>query len=168
MATSKLGYRREHDGSFASDQQQRLAQQGASRVNTILDMIAVLQNRAYAALAIDTTIGVAAYATLLTAAITSLLKNSFLIITVTVSGVKPATTGNVNFRVTVDGVAVRGTWCEATAGLRFALPLLVRTPVVQGLHVVNVQWLTNAGSARVFPATNIEEHASLLVQESAT
>ena len=166
MAAAKVAFRREH-GSFQSQQAQVLAQNGVRKTNEHVDVLRVLNNRAYAALVADTTIGIAAYATLLSARITTLLANGFLIITFSASSVHITNLATTRFQILVDGVVTKG--CYVTypvAGYAASVSMIIRVPVRRGGHVVDVQWKTDNTSARINATSVVEEHAHLLVQES--
>lgn len=166
--TGKLAQRLQHTGVFAQDQAQRLAQDTARKSNAHVDMLAVLTNRAYTALAADVIIGAAAYAPLLTANITTTLAAGFLIITWSVSTVHPTAIATTYLQVVVDGVVIKGAyWTAPTAAYAGCLSMVVRVPVTRGAHVVQLQWKTDGASARISAKTINEEHAHMLVQEAA-
>lgn len=170
MSTApKLAQRLANPGSFAVEQQQRLAQDTARKVNSYADMLNAMVNRAYVALTTDVTLATAAsYATLLTANITTVLATGFLIVTFSTSAVKITTIGNMNFRVVVDGVAIKGAYSTAQViNTAMCAAMVVRVPVTRGAHVVQLQWITNSNSARINAASIFEEHANMLVQEAA-
>lgn len=171
MAAPKLALRLQHTGAFARDQEQRLAQQAAAKTNLHVDTLAVLANRGYIALAADTTLAGSAgvYTTLLSASVTTTLKNGFLIVTFTASGTHPTTANStVYFKLFVDGVFVRGAYVTTgIAAAAFAAPILARVPVTAGSHVVRIDWSTDNNSARINANSNVNEHAALLAQEAA-
>ncbi len=168
--STKLPIGRTHTGSFTGDSAQRQAQVSAIKTNAHVDAIAVLNNRAYATLAIDVTLAsVVTYATLVTASLTSLLSNGFLIVTFTSSCTHTAGGATTYFRVVVDGAVQPGGFyvTAANAGDAFSAAIVVRVPVVRGPHRVDLQWRTDNNSSRIRPKTNISEHANMLVQEAA-
>lgn len=169
MSTApKLAQRLANPGSFHVEQQQRLAQDTARKVNSYADMLNAMVNRGYVALAADVTLATSAtYATLLTANITTVLAGGFLIITWSASGDQITSAGTVLLRVTVDGVLVKG--CATTIPLTFSwnASQVLRVPVARGPHVVKLTWRTNVSSVRILAATAPESHAHMLVQEAA-
>jgi hypothetical protein len=162
----KVPFRREHTGDPAMDRMQRLAQATASAHELTKTIVAALMNRVYAALAVDVTIGIAAYAALFSATITTLLPTGNLDIIFTASGANSTATANMRFLVLVDNVSVGGTYGFTNAGQTFCSTIAVRVPVKAGKHVVTVQWKSDAGAARINAKTVAEEHAHLLLQES--
>lgn len=119
----------------------------------------------YTALATDTTIGVAAYATLLTATITS--RQPYLLVHLSASGVQISSLGGVYFQILVDGVVAKGLYCTVPGGYAFSVAQVLRVAVAAGPHTVTVQWKSSVANARIAPVTVNEEHASLLIQEAA-
>jgi hypothetical protein len=163
----KLAYRLEQ-GSFQTNQSQRLGQQAAAKTNNIVDQIRVLNNRKFVKLAVDRTIGVAAYATLLSTDIITILDRGFLIITFTASTVHITNIATTYFQVVVDKVVVEScytTFMAVPAALCASIVIMV--PVLKGQHNVLVQWRTDNTSARINALTIPEEHANMLVQEAA-
>lgn len=168
MTASRVAQRREHTGTFAGDQAQLLARHGASKLNEHTDALAVLANRAYAALATDSTTASATYATLLTANITTRLARGFLIITFTVSGTQITAAATISFQIVLNGTVVKGAWTTVPAvNYSYNVSMMVRCAVVRGPQVVKLQWNSNAATARVRALSTNEEHAHLLVQEAA-
>jgi hypothetical protein len=164
----KLAQRRQHTGVFGADQAQRLAQDAARQVNSHTDMLNALLNRSFTALTTDTgTIAAGAYATLLTANITTVLASGYLLITFTASGVEVTTLGTASFQILVDGVVRKGAYTTVGAGSAFTAAIVIRVPVTRGAHVVLAQWKTSVANARINAATVNEEHAAMLVQEAA-
>jgi hypothetical protein len=164
----KLAIRRTHTGDYKVDQQQRLAQAAAVVTNSHRDMLNALVNRAYAELATDTgTLNVAAYTTLLTANITTVLATGYLLITVSSSGAQVTNAATVYLQVTVDGVVKRACYATVNVAWSWSLAMVVRVPVTRGPHVVTTQWKSNQPSVHINPLTVNGEHASLLVQEAA-
>lgn len=170
MSTApKLAQRLANPGSFATEQQQRLAQDTARKVNSFSNMLNAMVNRSYSALATDTgNVAAAAYATLLTAPITTVLVTGFLVVTFSVSGIQNVGAGaTLFFQVLVDGVVRKGCYTTASAGFSFNASMVVRVPVTRGAHVVLLQGKTNAGSYHISAATVNEEHAHMLAQEAS-
>lgn len=171
MSTApKLAQRLANPGSFATEQQQRLAQDTARKVNSFSDMLNAMVNRSYVALATDATLAGSAlvFTTLLTSSITTVLASGFLIITFTASGTHALGGATTYFRVTVDGVTARGAYVTVSAaGYAFTAAIMVRVPVTRGAHAVLAQWSTDNNSSRIRPATNVSEHAGMLVQEAS-
>lgn len=169
MSTApKLAQRLANPGSFAVEQQQRLAQDTARKVNSFADMLNAMVNRSYIALATDTgNVAAAAYATLLTAPITTVLATGFLIITFSASGLQNTSGGTLFFQVLVDGVVRKGCYTTQEAGFSFNASMVIRVAVTRGAHVVLLQGKTNAGSYRINAATVNEEHADMLAQEAS-
>ncbi len=166
---SKLAPRLANPGSFHVEQQQRLAQDTARKVNSFADTLSALTNRSYVALATDTgNVAAGAYANLVTASITTVLTTGYLVITFSASGIQNASAASLFFQVLVDGVAVKGLFTTVpSAGYSFNVAMVVRRAVMKGAHTVAVQWKTNLNSARINAASVNEEHANLLVQEAA-
>ncbi len=132
------------------------------------ERLATLESRAYAALAADTTILAAAYATLLTARITTVLASGYLVITFSACALKTTAAGYVSFQIVLDGAVVKGAYVTTpAAGTGFNVSMVVRAPVKKGAHVVLLQWKTSTSAAQINAATVVEEHAHLLVQEAA-
>ncbi len=170
MSTApKLAQRRQHTGEFGVDQQQRLAQDTARKVNSQADTLSALTNRSYATLAANTTLATSAsYATLLTANITTVLATGYLLVHFTASGIHTNGGATVYFQVTVDGVATRGSYVTVpTANYAWSQAIVARVAVTRGGHAVLLQWRTDNNSARINAATVVTEHADLLVQEAA-
>ncbi len=167
MSTAtKLAQRMQHS-DFAGQQQQRLAQDTARKVNSFNDTLAALTNRAYATLTTDVTNAVATYATLLTANITTVLASGFLIITISASGGKITNAGTPAFQVVVDGVATKACRTSVPLNFSFNVAMTVRVAVTRGAHIVLLQWKTDSASAVISAATVVENHAHLLVQEAS-
>jgi hypothetical protein len=129
----------------------------------------VLGNRAYVALAVDTTIGVAAYAELVSTTITTSRPSSFLDITFSASCVKTVGIGTPAFRIVVDGVVTKGLKTVAAAATYcLNVAMIVRVPVTPRTHTVKVEWSTDTNGLQINAVASASEHAHLLVQESAT
>lgn len=164
----KLAVRRVHTGEFKVDQQQRLAQQAAQKLNSQADMLNAMLNRGYGALAVDTTLATSAsYATLATATITTVLASGYLLITATASGVQLTNAAVDQFQITVDGVVIKGCYQSSAINGGFSVALVVRVAVTRGLHTVLWQAKCTSSSLRVNAATVNDEHAHVLVQEAA-
>lgn len=162
----KVALRREQTGDVSRDRAQALAQRVATAHEQTKDIVAALMNQAYEALAADKNINIAAYATLLTASITTVLASGHLVVTLTASGVEVASAGTIFFQVLVDGVIAKGVWSTVAAGAAFSVSLVVRVAVSRGPHAVVVQWKTSVNNARINASTSVEEHAHLLLQEA--
>ncbi len=132
--------------------------------------LAWLARRSFVALGTDITIAgsSAVYTTLLTTTLATTLSRGFLLITFTASGTHPTTANStIYFKVLVDNVDVDG--CYHTIGVlnsAFNVSVLTRVAVEKALHTITVQWSTDNNSARINGLSSINEHASLLVQES--
>jgi hypothetical protein len=155
-------YQRQQSGSALVDR----IQEG------VRDVIAYLRSEpwrlgvAYAALATNATIGIAAYATLLTADITTVLARSYLAISFSASSVHITNIATTSFQILVDGVVTKGCYVTyGTAGYAESVAMVIRVPVTRGPHRVLLQWKTDNTSARINASTVVEEHAHLLVQE---
>lgn len=164
----RVAVRVEHTGDTSQDRAQRLARDVANAHELTKAFVAILANRSYAALATDTTIAAAAYATLLTAQIMTLAPTGFLLVTFTASGLKTTAQGTISFQVLLDGVPVKGMHVGEGASFQFSASMLVRAPVKAGPHTVQLQWQTNISGAQINAASVNEEHASMLVQESVS
>lgn len=170
MAAAKVAQQRTHTGSFTGDQAQRQAQIATVKTNAHVDAIAVLNNRAYVALTVDSTLAGSAgvYTTLLTTSLTTLLATGFVIVTFTASCTHNNAGATTYFKVFVDGVAVRGCYATVTAGGEaFCEAILIRVPVTKGTHVVLLKWSTDNNTVRINAKTSANEHAAMLVQEAA-
>ncbi len=164
--STKLPIGRTHTGSFTGDNAQRQAQVASIKANEHVDAIAVLNNRSYVALATDNTFAAAAYATLLTASITTLLARGFIIVTFSASGVQITNVASDEFQIVVDGVVVKGCYVSNAVNFAFVASMVVRVPVVRGPHTVKLQVKCTANSLRINAKTINEEHAHMLVQEA--
>ncbi len=158
-------HRQEHTGEAGLDRIQNNVRDLVAYVRAVASVVG---NRAYAALAVDTTIGVAAYAELVSTTITTTRASSFLDITFSASGVKTVGIGTPGFRIVVDGVVAKGLKTVAAgATYSFNVAMTVRVPVAPRTHTVKVDWATDTNGLQIKALTVAEEHASLLVQESA-
>ena len=167
MAAAKVAIQRTHTGSYVADTAQRQAQVATVKTNAHVDTIAVLNNRVYVALATDTgNVAAAAYVTLLTASITTLLERGFLIITFSASGAQAGGAGTNFFQIVVDGTVVKGLYETVANTFSFNVAMVVRVAVVRGPHTIKLQWKTNVGTHNVNAKTTNEEHAHMLIQEA--
>ncbi len=129
--------------------------------------LAWLTNRAYSALAADTTVAAGSYATVARASITTDV--GYLVIVASASGQKTTASGSNYIEVVVDGVAIKGAYASTTLALpAWNLALVVRTAVAKGSHVVELKWRTDVNSSRINAATVNEEHAHIYVSAEAT
>ncbi len=154
-------HRNEQTGNPALDRIQNNVRGLIEYVKSIL----WVTRRAYAALATDSTTASATYATLLTATITTLAARSFLVISFTASGAHITNAATTLFRVTVDGTVIKGCYTTVAANYAFSAAIVVRTPVVVGMHTVLVQWSTDNATARISAATVVTEHAAVSIHE---
>lgn len=162
----KVAFRAEHTGNAGQDRAQRLAQQTATAHEQTKNVVAALMNHAYATLVTDTTIATAAYATLLTATITTVLPTGHLVLSFSASGGKTTGAGTAFFELFVDGVLVKGCYVQVPLNVAFATSMVARAAVSKGTHTVLLKWRTDVSSLRINAASIGEEHAHLLVQEA--
>ncbi len=167
MRATKVSIGTQHTGTFAGGQMQAQARLATQKVNSHAERLAALENRAYTALATDAITASATHATLLTANITTVLEEGYLVITFTASGGHPTNLGTAYFQVLVDGVVKKGCYTTVPIAYAFCASIVVRVAVTRGDHTVLVQWRTDSASARISAQTVNEEHAHLLVQEAA-
>lgn len=171
MSTAtKLAQRSVHTGTFAGQQQQRLAQDAARQVNSHADMLNALVNRSYTALAVDASLAGSAlvYTALFSASITTVMATGYLLMTFTASGTHTFLGATVDFKLLVDNVLTKGAYVTVRgAGDAFSVAIVSRVAVTRGAHTVRVDWSTDNSTARLRPATVDREHAALLVQEAA-
>lgn len=160
-------HRNEHTGNPGLDRIQGNVRSLIDFVRELAGSVAVLRNRSYVALTTSVTLAVAAYATLLTATITTLLDRGYLVISFSASAVQTTTTGIVYFQVVVDGTVAKGAFVSIVAGGAGTASMVVRVPVTKGAHTVLLQWKSSVANARINAASVVEEHAHLLVQEAA-
>ncbi len=160
----KVAFRAE-PGTPAENRAQRLAQQLALALEATKTIVAMLANKAYANLALDTTIAATgSYVDLVSTTIRTKAPRTALVTTFTASGLKTTALGSGFFRVLVNGVVVRAFCVTSPAAYAWSASALVKTPVNAGTHTVTMQWATDSNSLRVFPVT-ATEHAAMLVQE---
>lgn len=115
---------------------------------------------------IDTSTGSATFGPLLSQAITT-TAGSYLLITTTVSLSNTANANN-DIQITIDGAAVRGATIRSNVGTGGSAAITYRkSGLSAGAHTIAVQWRTSSGSARIRPATQVMEHASLSIIETA-
>jgi hypothetical protein len=155
-------HRHEQTGNAVID---RLSTNVRDLISFVRGLAQLTQNRAYAALAIDTTAGVSTYATLLTATITTALTNGYVLITFTASGLQLTSTGTVYFQVVVDGKVIKGTHATVAGGQAWCVSMIVRVPVTSGLHTVLLQWDSDVTGARINGKSANEDHAQMVVEE---
>ncbi len=117
---------------------------------------------------IDTTTGSAAFVDLLTQAITT-TAGSFLLIQVTGSLSNTSLNSNMDFQLTIDGTPARGAGTRSpAANIPTSVGITYRSSgLLAGAHTIRVRWRTSGGTARIRPATTLNEHASLMIQEVA-
>lgn len=154
---------------------EQTGQPGLDRIQqNVRDLVVFVRNlewlrrRAYVATTADTTTSSASYVELMSTTITSAMASSYLVLSFTASGVKSTNAGTVTFQIVVDGTAVKG--CSIgtlTATWHWNAAIVVRVPVVAGLHTVRIDWATTTASVRVNAASLVDEHASLHVFEEA-
>ena len=156
----------QHTGTFAGQQQQRLAQDAARRLNSIGDVITALTNRGYAALATDV-VATTSYVTLLSSAITTVLSSGYLVITFSASCVHTTNAATIYFQLLVDNVVKKGAYTTFFAAATGAcVAMVLRVPVTKGPHVVALQWKSDNVTGRINAATVNEEHAHMLIEEA--
>lgn len=163
---NKVAYRREHTGDVARDRAQALAQNVKTAHEQTKNIVAALINQAYVALDTDVTLNIAAYATLLTTTITTVLPSGHIVITVTATGLKNTAGGTLAIRVKVDGTVAKAAYVTAGAGSAFSVSMVVRVAATAGPHTVIVEAKTSSNGATINAATVAEEHAHMLVQEA--
>ncbi len=125
-----------------------------------------LTNRTTVTKATDTTITATAYASLMTANITTTVANSYLDISLSASGVHITNAATTYFQLVVDSVPVKGAYSTVAANFAFCVSLSARVAVSAGAHTVLIEWKTDTDSARINASSVVEEHAHLFVQES--
>jgi hypothetical protein len=157
----------EFTGHAPADRAQVMAQRVGAAHEQTKAYVQVLANRVYGALTVDTTTASGTYSTLITASITTLLATGFLLIHVSACGDKTTNAGIISLQVVVDGVVAKGTYTAVAANSQFAVPLQWRVAVAKGPHVVTLQWKTSTANATINAVSVNEEHATMLVQESA-
>ena len=127
----------------------------------------VFRQSVFAEVVADSTTGSGAYIDLLTASIT-VTAGAILLIYVSASSSNSngiLIPGENRFRVTIDGVAQRGSGAAAYNTAEFGTAIVLRVPVAAGVRSVKLQWSSGGGTVRVRPVASAEEHASLLVCE---
>lgn len=114
----------------------------------------------------DTTTTSAAFVTLLTQSIT-IQTGSILLLEVSISLSNTTANVNMDIQITIDGTPARGAGSRSIAvNIPTCMGVVYRkTGLAVGAHTVLVQWRTSAGTARCRPATTVNEHASLRIQE---
>ena len=161
----KVAFRLEPTGHAGSDRAQRLAQQVGQAHEATRSVVEAISNTVASALAADTTIAAAAYATVLSSSITTTLQAGSIDVTVSVGGTKTTAAGNVLFQVLVDGTAYGLGRTSAGLGLAFGLQVSRRISVSRGPHTVALQWQTSANSAQVNASSVATEHIRMVVTE---
>lgn len=73
----------------------------------------------------------------------------------------------INYRITINGVAVRGVGTfTSNSGNAEAFAIVLKKAVTAASHTIVLQWLTSANTAQIRPvAAPDTESASLLVEE---
>lgn len=124
-------------------------------------------NQAFSSLKVDTTLAAGAYATLVSAVITTVLTSGHLVITMSMSGSQITNASVVLWQLVVDGVVLKGGYTNVALNNQFSASMVMRAGVLAGKHTVALQVKTTSSSVR-FNATSVnEEHANLLIQEAA-
>ncbi len=118
----------------------------------------------YVALAADVTINIAAYATLLTANITT-ATGTLLNIRWSAAATNAAA-ASAFYQVLVDGVVTKGCRADIAAAGGTNSGMIIQVAVAPGAHTVLLQWKTNVNATKINAATVVEQHAHLLVQEA--
>jgi hypothetical protein len=74
---------------------------------------------------------------------------------------------DVDFQLVIDGVAQRGCALRViAAGFGTSAELVDKSAALSiGSHTIKIQWQVSGNTGQIRPATNIDEHASLLVEE---
>lgn len=131
-----------------------------------LGIAPTLLQTTFTELTLDTTTGLGTFGDLLTQVIT-IQAGSILLIHFTASAGNTSTATTIDFQITIDAVAARGTGMRTVAiNVPMGNAIVYRkTGLSAGLHTIKVQWRTGGGSARIRPATTVNEHASLMIQE---
>jgi hypothetical protein len=154
-------FRSEQTGNAQLDRIQNM-------VRTVLEYLRSLlwlTQRAYVALDADVTTASATYATLLSAAITTVAARSHLAIAFTTSGVHATNAATTFFKVVVDNADAKGCYATVAAGYAFSAAIVVRVPVVAGRHTVRVDWSSDNATAQIHAATVLTEHAAMSIHE---
>lgn len=123
---------------------------------------------AFSEITVDTTTTSTTFVDLLSVVVTT-LAGTKLLIHASTSASNTGVNGEVRFRVTIDGTAVRG-WSNVKTGAGQTASggfTYRKTGLSAAAHTIKVQWLVDAGTGRIRPATAAIdiEHASLLCQE---
>jgi hypothetical protein len=118
--------------------------------------------------AADTTTTSATFVTLLTQAITIVAGNNVMV-WFSAGCSNSNNNAQVNFRLTIDAVAVRGVGSVAASGATNASSVslvYLSSGLAAGVHTFAIQWLVSANTGRIRPVTvPSREHASLIIQE---
>lgn len=131
-----------------------------------LGVAPTLLQTTFTELTLDTPTGSGTFVDLLTQAIT-IQAGSVLLIHFTASASNTSNATTIDFQITIDAAAVRGTGMRTVAANIPSGNAIVyrKTGLSAGAHTVKVQWRTGGGQARIRPATTVNEHASLVIQE---
>ena len=158
------GHRSEYTGNALLDR----IQSNVRDLITFVRTLTWMRQRTYVALGTDTTIALTSpltYVTLISATLTTVVKESYLLAIVSISGQKTTGAGTVYVRVLVDGAVAKGTYVTATASSFFAAPMIIRAAVSAGQHTIELQWATDVSSVRVNASSVVNEHAAMQVTE---
>lgn len=72
------------------------------------------------------------------------------------------------FKLTIDGIDIRGTAQEASSVFPASVALTYQASgLAAGAHTFKIQWASSSGTILIRPTTTIEEHASLLIEEAS-
>ena len=118
-------------------------------------------------LSADTTTTSTTHVDLLSLSYTKVLASSALLIHVSAACSINASDRFTRFRLQIDGVTKRGFAIETgTTGEGDSGGLVMKvTGLASGTRTIKVQWLTEASTSSIRPATTDYEHCSILVQE---
>jgi hypothetical protein len=138
----------------------------ADHVHAMGAISQTLLQTAFSEITADTTTTSASFVDLLTVTLTTGANSLLIMAAANISNASANV--NVQVRVTLDGVAQRGslTRSPSASGCQ-AVAITLKRTVSAGSHTIKVQWLTASSTAQCRPITAAvdKEHASLLVQE---
>lgn len=140
---------------------------GTTKKVTITQLVSFLTLKGlFAEITASTTTTSASFVDLLTQVIT-IGAGSDLVVLFSASVNNTTLNTDVDFQITIDAVARRGSRVRITpAGVNQSTAIVFKAlGLAAGARTVKIQWRTSGGTARVDPAANIFEHASLLVSE---